>query len=321
MIVTAYKKLALDWHPEDVDDRSFYLITIIVLFLSCAFAISISLIEVPPQERRERAVVPDRIAKFISQKEKLPAPQPLVRPKPAPKLVPKVEPKPVIERKRPSEVEKKPLTETQKKARESAEQSGLLALSNELVDLMDTSEVSSMVAGNLSKDPAGTQVISGHDSRVITAGVAQGGGGVDSGRYGSGISATELAARDVARVESELFAGDANAAKKAGAGKVQARSPNGRSEEDVTIVFDRNKGSLYSLYERERRKTPGLQGKIVLQITIAPDGRVTQVRIISSELNSPALEARLISRIKQFKFEPGTQDTVTVTYPIEFLPT
>jgi TonB family protein len=85
-------------------------------------------------------------------------------------------------------------------------------------------------------------------------------------------------------------------------------------------VFDKNKGSLYSLYERERRNTQGLQGKIVLQLTISPAGDVLDVKIISSELNSPELESRILSRVKNFKFNIDTTKDITVTYPIEFLP-
>jgi TonB family protein len=319
MAVITYKRLALDWQPSDKNSQGFNRLAVAVLVAIIMLAVLLSLVPVPEKERRTRVEVPDRIAKFINQREKPPVPVQPPLPKPEPKPLPKVEPRPTVERQRPSEVERKPLTETEKKAREVAEQSGLLALSSELHDLMDTSATSAQVAGTLSQDSAGANAIAGHDANIVTAGVAAGGGGVESGRYTGQVGGTELSAREVAAVRSGLFADEPEAAdsKK----KVAAtRSGNGRSEEDVTIIFDRNKGSLYSLYERERRKTPGLQGKIVLRITIAPSGEVTDVKIVSSELNNPALEARLISRIKMFKFEAHDVDPVTVTYPIEFLP-
>lgn len=319
MAVITYKRLALDWQPSDKNSQGFNRLAVAVLVAIIMLAVLLSLVPVPEKERRTRVEVPDRIAKFIHQREKPPVPVQSPLPKPEPKPLPKVEPRPTVERQRPSEVERKPLTETEKKAREVAEQSGLLALSSELHDLMDTSATSAQVAGTLSQDSAGANAIAGHDANIVTAGVAAGGGGVESGRYTGQVGGTELSAREVAAVRSGLFADEPEAAdsKK----KVAAtRSGNGRSEEDVTIIFDRNKGSLYSLYERERRKTPGLQGKIVLRITIAPSGEVTDVKIVSSELNNPALEARLISRIKMFKFEAHDVDPVTVTYPIEFLP-
>lgn len=318
--VITYKRLALGWQPEDKSAQGFHRITAVVLLVVLALALILSFIPVPEKAERERAEVPDRIAKFISQREKPPVPVQPPKPKPEPKPIPRIEPKPTVERTRPSEIERKPLSESEIKARETAEQSGLLALSSELHDLMDTSDVSAQVAGRLAEDSVGTNAIAGHDAKIITSGVAAGGGGVDSGRYTGGVGGTQLSAREIANARSGLFAGsDADSASATNKTST-TRSGNGRSEEDVTIVFDRNKGSLYSLYERERRKTPGLQGKIVLQITIAPSGEVTDVKIISSELNNPALEARLIGRIKLFKFEANNVDPVTVTYPIEFLP-
>lgn len=318
--VITYKRLALDWQPADNNTQSFNRLATAVTAVIVILAIGLSFVPVPEKERRTRVEVPDRIAKFIAQREKPPVPIQPPQPKPEPKPLPKVEPKPTVERQRPSEVERKPLTETEKKAREVAEQSGLLALSSELHDLMDTTEASAQVAGNLSNDSAGASAVAGHDANVITAGVAAGGGGVDSGRFTGQVGGTQLSAREIANVRSGLFAEDDDENTDAARKTANTRSGNGRSEEDVTIVFDRNKGSLYSLYERERRKTPDLQGKIILQITIAPSGEVTHVKIVSSELNNPVLEARLISRIKMFKFEAHDVDPVTVTYPIEFLP-
>lgn len=320
MAVVTYKRLALDWQPAGNSNRNFHRTTLVVVLVIALLAVALSFIPVPENERRERAVVPERIAEFIAQREKPPVVVQPPKPKPEPKPLPKVEPEPKIERKRPAESERKPLTASEKKARETAERSGLLALSSELNDLMDTSEVSTKMAGKLSEQPAGSDVVAGHDATVITAGVAAGGGGVDANRYGGSVGGTQLSAREIASVRSGLFAEEETENESAAQERNAKRSGNGRSEENVTIVFDKHKGSLYSLYERERRKTPGLQGKIVLQITIAPNGDVTDVKILSSELHNPALEARLMSRIKLFKFEANDVEPVTVTYPIEFLP-
>ena len=84
--------------------------------------------------------------------------------------------------------------------------------------------------------------------------------------------------------------------------------------------MDLNKSKLHSLYRRARRHNPGLKGKIVLEITILASGKVSVVTIKSSELNDPALESRLIARVKQFDFGVQNLKTVTVTFPVEFLP-
>ena len=49
-----------------------------------------------------------------------------------------------------------------------------------------------------------------------------------------------------------------------------------RSEEEIALVFDRNKGAIYSIYTRALRDKPDLQGKLVLELTISPQGEITQ---------------------------------------------
>jgi TonB family protein len=93
-----------------------------------------------------------------------------------------------------------------------------------------------------------------------------------------------------------------------------------RSVEEIKLVFDRNKGSIYLLYNRALRVNPSLQGKVVLKLTIDPSGRVRDCQIVSSELKSPDLERKLVARVKQFNFGAKQTDVMVVTYPIDFLP-
>ncbi|GAB1262172.1 AgmX/PglI C-terminal domain-containing protein [Aurantivibrio plasticivorans] len=94
-----------------------------------------------------------------------------------------------------------------------------------------------------------------------------------------------------------------------------------RTDEEIRMVFDRNNAALYQLYSRELREYPTLQGTLVLKITVDPDGSVSAVKIESSELDSPQLEARVVSRVKGFNF--GAKEgasAVTIIYPMKFLP-
>ena len=63
-----------------------------------------------------------------------------------------------------------------------------------------------------------------------------------------------------------------------------------------------------------------LQGKVVVELTIAPDGEVTACRIVSSELKDEDLERKLVSRIKLFRFEAKDVAPITTTKPIDFFP-
>ena len=42
--------------------------------------------------------------------------------------------------------------------------------------------------------------------------------------------------------------------------------------------------------------------------------------MVSSELNDPELERKLVARVKLFRFEAKDVGTITVTKPIDFFP-
>jgi len=93
-----------------------------------------------------------------------------------------------------------------------------------------------------------------------------------------------------------------------------------RGSEEIALVFTKNKGAIDAMYARALRDDPALQGKVVLEITIAPSGDITAARIVSSELKDPEFEAKLLARIRLFKFEAKDVAALTATKPIDFFP-
>jgi TonB family protein len=77
---------------------------------------------------------------------------------------------------------------------------------------------------------------------------------------------------------------------------------------------------LYSLYARAQRDNAELHGKLVLEFTIAPSGEVTMCRVVSSELNDPDLEKKIIAMVRLMQFGAEDVDAITVTKPIDFFP-
>lgn len=301
-VASDYGNLALSWTPENKLDHKFRIITWIVLILMLATGFILSVIDVPKEERRAQSVVPERIAQFIIEKEKVK------------KEVPKPEPEQVTKKRlREKPKSKKPVTKKQKQARNIAEKSGLLALKEELSGLLETSEMSLMLAKNLSRPPSVLPGAATFDREQLFASAENDSGGISSDQYASEISSIQLSDYKIAKVKQTL--GSSTGSRKGG-----ARKENARTREDIAIVFDQHKSGLYSSYNRARRKNPGLKGKIVLEITIAPNGKVTKVKIISSELNDVKLEKRIVARIKAFDFGVKKVETMTVIYPIEFLP-
>lgn len=309
---TTYEQIALNWQPDSKDNQRFNIIITVTLAVVFLLAILVSFIDVP-EKPRQQAKIPDRVAQFIKKK-----PKPKVVVPPKPKLEPKPIPKPKPKVERVKDKPKKPLTEKEKTARAKAEKSGILALAEEFADLIDSSAVDAAVATKVISGDKGKARTAGMNADKIIASASKGSGGVSSNGIATGVGSTQLSAQEMAAVQQSLFSEDIELTEE---GKVKGpRGDNVRSEEEVTVVFDQNKGRLQSLYNRERRKKPSLQGKIVFEITISPEGNVVNVHIVSSELNDPTLEAKLISRIKNFKFGSKNVEAVTVTFPIEFLP-
>jgi len=320
MSTSSYQNLALRWHPNGNSNKLFGIFLVCTLIFSMLLGLWVDSIEVPKQDSRIKAKIPERVAKFILEKPKpKPKPKPVVLPKPKPKPQPK--PKPTVKRKPP----KKDivLTQDQQKARDKAADSGLLALSEEFADLIDTSSIDSMVGKNL-KRASSSATVAQVSTNAITEGAGKGSGGVSVGStLANNSGGTTLDPNQISVAKQLLIARAAKAKVervKDAAEQSTKRTGNYRPEEDIAYVMDKNKSKLHSLYRRARRSDSSIQGKIVLDITIAPDGTVLKVVMLSSELNNPKLESRIISRIRQFKFGAANVKKVTVTYPIEFLP-
>jgi hypothetical protein len=94
-----------------------------------------------------------------------------------------------------------------------------------------------------------------------------------------------------------------------------------RTDEEIQIVFDRYKSAFYRDYNRALRSNPTLQGKMVLRLTIEPDGAVSMCQLQSTDMDAPDLVTQVVNRTKTINFgaKDGVQ-AVTIVYPIDFLP-
>ena len=80
-----------------------------------------------------------------------------------------------------------------------------------------------------------------------------------------------------------------------------------RSIEEIKLVFERNKGAIYAIYNRALREDPSLQGKVVVELKIAPSGEVVDVpHRCRASCKASELERKLLARIRQFDF--GAKD-------------
>ncbi len=181
-------------------------------------------------------------------------------------------PKPV-EQEKPKE-EPKPVPQEQKveQARKKAEKQ-LSHVRDELADLRREFATALPETRNLT---AGAGAEARSDRSLIAAKAGTGSAGVasaDSSR-GFGGGAGALGTHSTGAVTSSVAA--ISGADKSAAG---ANGKGKRGQEAFEEEFDRNKGALYALYTRALRERPELQGKLVLEIIVAPSGEVTACRV------------------------------------------
>jgi TonB family protein len=156
-----------------------------------------------------------------------------------------------------------------------------------------------------------------NERSMITSSVGTASTGINTTSMSRNTGGTGIAGRSTTRVDSPV-AGIAPAGGTASRSGTSGRAS--RSREEIELVFDRNKGAIFALYNRALRNDPTLEGKLVLRLTIAPNGEVTACEIVSSELNDPDLEGKLVARVKMFRFEAKDVEAITTTKPIDFFP-
>jgi len=310
--------LSLPWSISAEDERRFRKIVTIVLVLTVALGIAIPMLPTFKKSVEQEVELPPRVAKLIFEKRTAPKPKPkpkVVEKKPEPKPVEKK--KPLPKKKQPPKVAKKPEPKPKKppvdaleQARKKASSAGLLALQDSLADLRDQS-VDELKGGRRLNDSGSTAKKT--ERALVTSKVGSGSAGINTSTMSRSTGSTQLAARTATEVKSSIVKTSLKKKSK------NARGAS-RSQEDIQIVFDRNKSAIFNIYNRALRKDPTLQGKLVVQLSIAPSGKVTGITLVSSELGDQALERKLLARIKMINFGAKPVDSVTITYPIDFLP-
>jgi len=291
-----YRRFELPWEPSEERDRAFKKLLRILLIVATLLAILIAVLPKRETEKLKKEELKERVAQLIVEKPKPPPPPP-----------------PPPEEKKPEPEKPKPTEKPTEKPKPNVRNQGMLALADELAELRDQ---------NLDlKDPQmKTPVEDARSERnLITSQAGRASGGINTANLarGFGGGAGEIGTHTATAV-SHGTGLDPNAG-----GRVQRTGTSGKSSrarEEVEIVFDRNKGALYALYGRALRDQPELQGKLVLEFTIAPSGEITMCRVVSSELNDPELEKKIVARVRLIRFKPADVEPLTVSKPIDFFP-
>ncbi len=326
----------LPWTFSSDDESRFRRILGLVMLLCLIFGIAIRIVPVPKPDLTQPEELPPRLAKLLLEHQPLPPP-PVIKQQPTPTKneVPKphtAKPEPVKipvpEARQP--VPEKPPGEVLEAARKKAAGVGLLAMKEELQEMHGAPmavQLKSIKQGPGVGTGVGAGVGPGQGLGIptrsmITSNATGGSGGINTAAYSRDTGGGGLAGRSTTLVEG-VAGGGGGGGPGGGTGGSLSRGGDGkasRSIEEIRLVFERNKQAIYAIYGRALRDDPTLQGKIVLELKIAPSGQVLDCKVVSSELKDTELERKLLVRIKQLDFGAKDVALMIVTYPIDFLP-
>ncbi len=315
--------LMLPWTRIPEEAQRFKRILGVLVLVATPLALWIPSIDLPPPDRSQLEALPPQLAKVILQKkvepppppppepvpeEKPPEPKP---PEPKPEEPPKVVEKPKVEIKKEPEKPKEKAPEKQiEKAREVAKKSGLLAMQDDLADMRQMMDSTAVAAAPQKR----AKTLAASASAIDSGAVMTGSGGIAASGTGpsEAVVLTQREVTTLVQTQEDKAVAEAVA--------VAKKPSKERGSDNVRRTMDKNKSALYSIYNRELRKHPGLEGKVVLELTIEPSGEVSECRVISSDLQHPELESKLVSRVKLINFGALKVERKVVRLPIEFFP-
>lgn len=278
-------------------------------------------IPTPEKDPYEVEEIPPRIAKLLLEQKPPPPPPKPTEPEPEPEPINEPEPQQVAEK--PPEPEPVPVEPTpapepeidlQAVAREQA-QAALLPFTEDLASLADSAVLEKVVDNRPLTGSVGEAAR--NERSMITSKVGTASSGINTANMSRNTGGSGLAGRSTTTVASPVESVGQSAG---GARRTGTSGKASRSREEIELVFDKNKGAIFALYNRALRMDPSLEGKLVLRLTIAPSGEVTACEVVSSELGDPDLERKLVQRVMLFRFDAKDVEPVTTTKPIDFFP-
>lgn len=286
-------------------DKKFARILLVLFSLYFVVGIVVPFLTQVAVQRETKEQVPVHLAKIILKEKQLPPPE---------KVIP-AEKKPEIKEELALE---KPKTPTAKReaAKQKAKSSGLAAMKDDLFSMRDAFEVTPNTSVALNKQKA---TETGVKRKLLAAQLNKQSSAISAENITQTVVSDELSTRNTQQVrlsEEEVLAGTDVIVEEELAGG----SAGQRSEISLRRALEANKSRLYARYNRALRKDPFLQGKVMFEIDIQPDGKVSRVIIKSSELNNSKLERQLITIIRSISFPAEGVEVMTTIWAIDFLP-
>jgi len=335
------------WQDES-QNTLFYRIVAMLFTLAIVFSLIVMTIELPELTRAEKETLPAQLVKIIARKA---AVEP-IKPKTKTELIPVIEPEIETAPEATTDLQQESITDStviakeKAKAKAKARRTGLLALSDELNQMHESSQAESF----LINEP--DNVLAGSNQQLVKSDISEGTEAEVNALSAMALSSGQVLTKTVSTTNSvsytNLDRGNtltrqsrpirensflAVTTESSGQGEKTPDSteniaqvaqsddnPNDRTTESIRQVFDKNKGALYAIYRRALRQDPALKGKVTIDIVIEPDGAVSMIKLVLSELDFAELESKLLARIRMINFSAQGLNSIQLKYTFNFLP-
>lgn len=306
-------ELALPWQTDAQREKAFkdtlkwILIPLLLMSIIVPFLPLLDAVDVEPDTTIRTQILLDPIVE--------PKPEPAsIKPEPAViKPQPPVPVGPAPTSTTPSKSVKKPVAKVDAK-QSVAESQGLSELTNQLNAVRNSVNIASMRNKNLSDSSSG-KVAKTERARLGQELATRSAGATVNETIMAG-EVTQLADHQSAAVEGLVMKGAPAASDSA-----YLSSQTGRRDmESIRRTLEQAKGNVYSLYQRALLDHPALTGEFTFRLVIAPNGSISELTLLVSELGISDLETKILERIETVNFGEMDVPPTVVEYRFVFLP-
>jgi len=312
------QQIVMPWDRSGREDRHFRVSLVLTVVAAIVLSVLVGMIAIPAAERPKQIKLPERVARLVREERQPPPPPPVPVEEP---VAEEEAPEPEPDAKQTPDEISEPRDEPQvavlseQEVKEKVRTRGILAFRDSIASRAALSATAQL--GSQARVRAVDEDAINRPQRSM---VGTGAPGLDSGINLGDISRDVSEGATVASIEVTRVASSIETEGTIARPQVSAALA-GRTDEDLQIVFDRYKATLYRLYNRELRRDPRLRGQMVIKLTIEPDGSVSSCVVQSSTLQAPQLEAQVVERVRAFDFGSIEGiDAMTIIYPIDFMP-
>jgi len=300
-----------DLFKPNEQDKKFSRILLILLAVYFVIAIVVPFLTQVEVQREAKEQLPVHLAKIILKEKQLP----IIEKKIIEKKIPE-DKKPEVKDDVEKEKEKPKTPKTKREvAKQKATTSGLAAMKDELFAMRDSFEIKPNATPLNAQKTTETKI----KRKLLAAQTNKQSSILAAENISRTVVSDELSTRNTQQIrlsEEEVLAGEDVLVEQ----QLNETNSRVRSEMSLRRALEAHKSRLYARYNRALRKDPFLQGKVLFEIEIQPNGKVTKVSIKSSELNNSKLDKQLMAILRSIRFSKENVEVMVTIWAIDFLP-